>query len=120
MFGSAKKDKDKKNKESKEGKSLDFESGTAESTSGALSLQSGNEKEKKKEKKEKHKLKLVKKSKNIGKIPQCGNIRIFLSFRFYVKSISKNLGSELYPFDKFHPSISAKMHKNQNSEPFNV
>ena len=44
-------------------------------------------------------------------LPQCGNSRIFLSHRFYVKSILENLHS---------PLKSAKIHKNQHSEPLNV
>jgi len=59
---------------------------------------------------------------------QCGKFRIFLSLRFYVKSILENLevlklpfccfkSSEICWFCRFQPSKSAKNHKHQNSEP---
>ena len=62
---------------------------------------------------------------------KCGNFMIFLSFRFYVKSIFKNLEvlkllfllflmPSILFFGKIQPSKSAKFHKNQNSEPINV
>ena len=60
-------------------------------------------------------------------VPQCENFMIFLSFRFYVKSICGNLevpshfrGSEFSAFGEFQPSKSAKILKTQNSEPLNV
>jgi len=60
-----------------------------------------------------------------------GNLKIFVSIRFYVKSILENLkvqklpflpflGSEFCKFGYFQPSKGAKMHKKQNSEPVNV
>ena len=62
---------------------------------------------------------------------QCGNDLIFLSLRFYVKSILKNqevlklpfchlLGCEICEFDQFQPSQSAKIPKNHNSESLNL
>ena len=62
---------------------------------------------------------------------QCGNFRIFLPFRFYVKSIFEILevlkvlfchfvDVELCWFGTFQPSKSAKYAKNQNSVPENV
>ena len=64
-----------------------------------------------------------------GSSPQCGNFRIFLSLRFYVKSTFGESRScktaffyhfrdtEFCWFGKFQPSISSK---NQNSSPLNV
>ena len=62
---------------------------------------------------------------------QCGNVRIFVLVRFYVKSILKNpkvpklqfwplLGSENCLFGKFKPSKSVKIGKNQTSEPLTL
>ena len=60
---------------------------------------------------------------------QCGNFIIFLSLRFYVKSILGNLEvpkllflpfCEFCPFGKNQDLKSAKIHKNKNSEPLNV
>ena len=63
---------------------------------------------------------------------QCGNFRIFLSFRI-LREISfgeykssktavfgNSRGSEFSRIDKYQPPKSAKIHKKQNSEPLNV
>ena len=67
-------------------------------------------------------------SRNFCQMTQCGNFRIFLSLRFYVKSILEILEVLKLPFfhfrhsefcwiGKFQPLKCAKIHKNQNSEP---
>ena len=62
---------------------------------------------------------------------QCGNFRIFLSFKFYVKPILEDLGVLKTPFlpfqglqilliwQIFQPTKSAKIHKSQNSDALN-
>ena len=56
-----------------------------------------------------------------GKISQCGNFMIFLSFRFYVKSRLENVKVLKLPFLQFlRLSKHTKIHQNQNSEPLNV
>ena len=62
---------------------------------------------------------------------QCGNFKVFLSVRFYVKSIleavkvqnlpfSLFLGLRIFNVGKFQTSETDKNHKNQNSELSNV
>ena len=58
-------------------------------------------------------------------IMQCENLKIFVSLRFYVKSIlnSKSAKTAVFAIIRavnFVDSKSAKIHKNQNSEPLDV